>query len=39
MATPSAASPRALMLGVAAVALLGAGYGLAKLTTKPAPAP
>lgn len=29
---------RNLMLGVAAVALLGTGFGLAKLTTKPAPA-
>ena len=39
MATRSAAGPRNLMLGVAAVALLGAGFGLAKLTSKPAPAP
>lgn len=39
MATRSAAAPRYLMLGVAAVALLVAGYGIAKLTTKPAPAP
>jgi cobalt-zinc-cadmium efflux system membrane fusion protein len=39
MPTRSAAGPRNLMLGVAAVALLGAGYGLAKLTTKAPPAP
>ncbi|ENZ82887.1 MULTISPECIES: efflux RND transporter periplasmic adaptor subunit [Caulobacter] len=39
MATRNAAGPRTLMLGVAAIALLGAGYGLAKLTTKPAPPP
>lgn len=39
MATRNAAGPRNLMLGVAAVALLGAGYGLAKLTSKPAPTP
>ncbi|OYX04080.1 MAG: efflux transporter periplasmic adaptor subunit [Caulobacter vibrioides] len=39
MPTRSAAGPRNLMLGVAAVALLGAGYGVAKLTTKAPPAP
>jgi cobalt-zinc-cadmium efflux system membrane fusion protein len=39
MATRNAAGPRTLMLGVAAIALLGAGSGLAKLSTKPAPPP
>ncbi|NQE61439.1 efflux RND transporter periplasmic adaptor subunit [Caulobacter sp. RHG1] len=39
MAIRSAAGPRNLLLGVAAVALLGAGFGLAKLTTKAPPAP
>ncbi len=38
MATRNAAGPRTLMLGVAAVALLGAGFGVAKLTTKAPPA-